>query len=352
VTEKLTLKKVAEKLGVSRTTVSNAYNRPDQLSEDLRARIIKEASALGYQGPDPAGRLLRTGKTDTLGMIFYDQTSEVFHDEMAMDLMRGVTRVCEDNGISLLLIPTKTTNEGNTNCLRALVDGFLVYSAFIDVSHNAVSAILTRSLPTVGIDQRLSNMPMVGIDDEEGGHLAAKHLVDNGHKDIAIIGFYLHRDGQTGVASEMRIETSLVPTCTQRLMGYRRGFREAGLDSLNMPFYETQNGSYEQGFEAAMTALQQPNRPSALLCMSDVFAKAAMDAAHQLKLRVPEDLSIVGFDGVQSGQTTALPLTTVRQSGRAKGEAATKILLGLAPKEDVILPIELVEGKTVAPPSK
>jgi len=344
--EKLTLKTVAEKLGVSRTTMSNAYNRPDQLSPALRERIINGAAALGYQGPNPAGRLLRTGKTETIGMIFYDRTSQVFYDEMAIELMKGVTEVCESAGVSLLLVPTKKTRRESVGCLQALADGFIVYSAFIDNNHNPVSSVLTRALPTVGIDQRLVNAPMVGIDDYDGGYKAARHVLGLGHRKLAIIGFYLHRDDTTGVASEERIQASGLPTSCNRLRGYRAALSEWGIAAETVAYVETRQSTEEQGYLAARALLSGPDRPSAVLCMCDVFALGVIRAANEMQLKVPEDLSVIGFDGIASGQKIPNPLTTIRQDGRAKGAFAAKMILGHQPLGDIILPVELVPGGT------
>ena len=126
---KPTLKDVAERAGVSIGTASNAFNRPQLLSDELRERVLDEAQSMGYGGPDPAARRLRTGRAGALGLIFTDRLPFAFDDEAAVIFLRGVAAALERTGDGLLLIPTSPTRKEGARVVReSAVDGFLVYS--------------------------------------------------------------------------------------------------------------------------------------------------------------------------------------------------------------------------------
>src|SRR5919106_1321694 len=126
---KHSLRDVAAEAGVSIGTASNAFNRPDLISEGLRDRVLEAAARLGYGGPDPAARRLRTGRTGALGLIFTDRLPYAFDDEAAVLFLRGLANALENSGAGLLLIPTSPTREEGSRVVRgAAVDGFIVFS--------------------------------------------------------------------------------------------------------------------------------------------------------------------------------------------------------------------------------
>src|ERR671916_379221 len=126
---KHTLRDVAAAADVSIGTASNAFNRPDLISEGLRERVFEAAARLGYGGPDPAARRLRTGRTGALGLIFTDRLPYAFDDEAAVLFLRGLANALENSGAGLLLIPTSPTREEGSRIVRgAAVDGFIVFS--------------------------------------------------------------------------------------------------------------------------------------------------------------------------------------------------------------------------------
>src|SRR5256885_3295220 len=120
-----TLASLAAELGVSRTTVSNAYNRPDQLSAPLRARVLEAARRLGYPGPDPVARSLRTRKAGAVGLLLTEALSYAFRDPAATGFLEGLALACEDNGSGLLLVPVSPEAEDVSAVARAGVDGFV-----------------------------------------------------------------------------------------------------------------------------------------------------------------------------------------------------------------------------------
>merc|ERR1711969_31265 len=126
-----TLASLAAELKVSRTTVSNAYNRPDQLSAELRERVLSTAKALGYPGPDPVARSLRTRKAGAVGLVITEPLNYSFRDPAALDFVAGLAESCEAVGQGLLLVavgPDRSVSDGSAAVLAAGVDGFVVYS--------------------------------------------------------------------------------------------------------------------------------------------------------------------------------------------------------------------------------
>ena len=297
---RVTLKTIAEAVGVSRTTVSNAYNRPDQLAPELRDRILGTARRLGYAGPDPAARRLRSGRRDTVGLLLTDGLSYAFADPATVMLLQGIARATEDAGLAVLVVPG-----GGNGVQDAVVDAFCLCAMAADHPH--VAAAQERGLPLVVVDEpRLRGHAYVGIEDRLGARLAAEHLLALGHRRFAVVTGRAHRE---------------------RLEGYRGALAAAGA-----AWVET--GRFEPG-------------PTAVIAATDQLALGVIAAAREAGLRVPEDLSVVGFDDIPGAEWSAL--TTVRQPLVEKGEIAGRLLSEGAADREVILPVELVVRGTTAP---
>ena len=160
-----TLASLAAELGVSRTTVSNAYNRPDQLSAPLRERVLEAARRLGYPGPDPVARSLRTRRAGAVGLLLTEALSYAFRDPVATGFLEGLALACEQAGQGLLLVPVSPEHADVAAVHRAGVDGFVVYSVREDDPH--FLAVLERPVPTVVCDQPagVEGVDRVGVDD-------------------------------------------------------------------------------------------------------------------------------------------------------------------------------------------
>ena len=163
-----TLASLADELQVSRTTISNAFNRPDQLSADLRERVLATAKRLGYPGPDPVARSLRTRKAGAVGLVMAEPLTYFFSDPAARDFVAGVAQSCEELGQGLLLVavgPSRSLEDGTAAVLAAGVDSFVVYSVCDDDPY--LQVVLQRRLPIVVVDQPkdLAGVSRVGIDD-------------------------------------------------------------------------------------------------------------------------------------------------------------------------------------------
>jgi DNA-binding LacI/PurR family transcriptional regulator len=340
---RVTLKTIADAVGVSRTTVSNAYNRPDQLAPELRDRILGTARALGYSGPDPAARRLRSGRRDAVGLLVMEGLSYAFTDPASVMLLQGIARATEDAGVALLVVPERGSVRD------AVVDAFCLYS--IPAEHPSVAAVQERGVPLVVVDEpRLGGHAFVGIEDRRGAELAAEHLTALGHRRFALLVDPTQLDGYAGPLTPEREAAAPSVTIAERLAGYRDAVEAAGVDWAVVPRFELPANLPEQGLEGGRMALAADPRPTALIAATDQLALGAIEAAREAGLRVPQDLSIVGFDDIPGAAWSQPGLTTVRQPLFHKGELAGRLLSAHAGPREVILPVELVvRGSTAAP---
>ena len=352
--ERVTLQTLADALGVSRTTVSNAFNRPDQLNPALRERVLALAGELGYGGPDPAGRALRSGRSGAIAVMFTEGLSFAFDDPAAIATLGGLAAVAERAAASLVLLPASVSSTGGPTAesvRSAIFDGLLIYS--MPEQHPGVSAALERRVPIVVADApRIPGVPFVGIDDRGGARAAAAHLAELGHRHIGVVTFRLRADDHKGfVDAERRYRASYGVTA-ERLEGYAEGLTAAGLDWDAMPIYETGPNLRTRGAVATRALLALDPRPTALLATSDELALGVLDAARELGLAVPGDVSVVGYDDAPAAALTTPALTTIRQpiveKGRTGGRMLLEALDGGAP-DDVLLPTELVVRDSSAP---
>lgn len=339
----MTLQTIADALGVSRTTVSNAYNRPDQLAPELRERILGTARKLGYSGPDPAARRLRSGRREAVGLLFGEELSYAFTDPAAVLLLQGIARATEPAGLSLLIVPARGSAEAGSAVHDAVVSAFGVYC--MPEEDPSLLAALDRGVPMVVIDEpRLPGHAYVGIEDRRGARLAAQHLLDLGHRRIAVVSERLPIGADGAPVA--------VHTTDQRLAGYREALEGAGLDWSAVPRVDAGANRLERGLEAGREVLALDPRPTALLVITDQIALGVVEAARELGLAVPDDVSVVGFDDVPGAAWSQPALTTVRQPLLEKGELTGRLLIADAPDREVILPVELVvRGSTAHPPA-
>ncbi len=348
---RVTLQTIADRVGVSRTTVSNAFSRPDQLNEELRRRILEVAGELGYPGPHPAARTLRRGRAGVIGVVFTEALSYAFADSYAVGFLRGLASVAEKSGTGVHLIGWPSPDAAEEVIADAVVDGFCLFSP---EGRPLVETVLRRRLPVVTVDYPyVSGVPFVGIEDRVAARAAAAHVLGLGHRRIAVLGIQpvpgrtdrdwldLDRPG------DLRFGAGRA-----RLAGYRDACAEAGLAWSDVAVEPTANDR-EIAPRAAARLLDRWPRPTAVLAPSDEIAFAVLDVAAQRGIDVPGELSVVGFDDVPAAGPAGL--TTVRQPITEKGATAGRLLLdrsGDVPAPRVIMPTELVVRRTTAPPPR
>lgn len=339
-----TLLDVARRAGVSRSSVSYAYTRPDRVSAALRARVLAAAGELGYAGPDAAAASLRRGRAGALGVLFTEALSFAFADPAAVLFLQGIARAGERADVALTLLPVPLARDAALAAVRgSVIDGAIVYS--LPEEHPAVLALEARRLPTVRVDMPpVAGASAVRIDDEGGARAVAEHVLERGHRRIALLADRLSADDHRGLAGAARRRQATFPVARWRLAGYAAALRARGLDPDAVPLFDCAGNGIEDGRAAARAVLAQDPRPTAILAMTDQLARGALRAAAELGLGVPGDLAVCGFDDLPEAALSVPPLTSVHQDHGEKGAQAARLLLGEQPAgpADVVLPTRLV----------
>jgi DNA-binding LacI/PurR family transcriptional regulator len=343
--QRVRLRDVAERAGVSVGSASQAFGRPELVSEQVRERVLAAAEALGYTGPDPAARRLRMGRAGALGLIFTERLAYTFTDPAAPVFLAGAATEMEGAHTGLLLIPDSPFRDKTAGAVReAAVDGFIVYSA--PQNDPRVEAALARRVPVVTVDQpRGIATPFVGIDDRGAARGAAEHLLALGHERIAVLTFVKALDREGRLVLDLSVE---------RFEGYKEGLGSAWDEGA---VRTCRPNAAEPARRAALDLLRAPTPPTAILAMSDVLALGVLQATSELGVRVPEQLSIVGFDDSPAAAMATPPLTTISQPHGEKGRLAAEWLIdaveGRADSRNrrrrAILPTELVVRESTAP---
>jgi DNA-binding LacI/PurR family transcriptional regulator len=347
---RVTLATIAEEVGVSRMTVSNAYNHPDRLSPALRRKVLATARRLGYPGPDPVAATLSRGRAGALGLLFDDPLPYAFSDPAAVLFFEGIASVCETEQIGLVLVPTRFGAPTETDLARvALVDGFVAYCDVAD--DGRLDVVEERGLPLVVVDgPRRTGVSRVGIDDRAAARRVAEHVLGLGHRRIAVLAFPLSPDGYEGPADARRQAGVGYFSSGQRLKGYRDAIEAAGIPWASVAVEERAPHGRDAGRRGAEALLDRAERPTALIAMSDEIAVGALQAADARGIAVPRELSIVGFDDTPGAAEARPPLTTVAQPHHEKGAAAARLLLHPEDEPaDVVFSTELVVRASTAP---
>ncbi|MEZ5410203.1 MAG: LacI family DNA-binding transcriptional regulator [Acidimicrobiales bacterium] len=369
---RVTLQTIADHLGVSRMTVSNAFSRPDQLSSELRRRILAAADQLGYPGPDPTARALVRGSTGAVGVLSTDPFRFAFSDDVAARFIGAVAEEIEPTGLALTLF-TAAEVAGVAPARDVAIDGAIVYSS--DAGSPAVGWLRRRRLPLVFVDQPPEpGIACVNIDDRGGARASARHLLDLGHRCIALVtpaaphpgpspgpGVGADGDGAGGDGAGGAAVPIPFPAA-ERLDGWMDELGPAGAD-VRLVF---QQHPPDHGSPAIRRELLASRPPTAVLCYSDAIALLVVREAAALGLHVPRDVSVVGFDHSPLMQHLGYSLTTVHQDIAGKGRVAAATLLDAigayrsdARRPDARLsrgpaqvrpPAELLVGASTAPP--
>ena len=339
---RITVKTLAEAVGVSASTVSNAYNRPDQLSAELRDKILATAAQLGYAGPDAAGRSLRSGKANAVGVLLTARLSYAFSDPYAIGFLAGLSEVVERHRTSIVLMPLAQDDDGPdlTAVRQANVDAMTLLC--IQNDHPAAQIARSRGIRIVATD--LTHDPeaaWVAIDDLAAGRLVGEHLAGLGHRDVTVIADTGRPAGT--VTSGLRLEDVSCIDCSARIRGLLATM--PGRVSI----VSGGHNAVESGVAAGRALLAADVRPTAIVGLSDVVAYGVLQAMAAESLRAPEDISVCGFDDVPDA--AGWGLTTVRQPITEKGREVGRLLLepdGAA--HQVLLPTELVQRASTGPP--
>ena len=347
-----TLLDVARAAGVSRSSVSYAFTRPERVSPDLLTRVQAAAARLGYAGPDPAAATLRRGRAGAIGVLFTEALSYAFSDPAAVLFLQGIASGGERADVALTLLPVPPSTPSTPAALAAIrgsvIDGAIVYS--LPEAHPAVLALAARRLPLVRVDMDPApGARVVRIEDEGGARAVAGHVLERGHRTLGVLADRLSDDDHRGPAGPARRRAATFPVARWRLAGYAAALRASGIDPDAVPLYDCAGSTVEHGRAGAHALLAQTPRPTALLAMTDQLAFGALRAAADVGLDVPGELAVAGFDDLPDAALADPPLTTVHQDHAEKGATAARLLIDEpagAPRE-LVLPTRLVRRGSV-----
>ncbi|MGH2356988.1 MAG: LacI family DNA-binding transcriptional regulator [Candidatus Limnocylindria bacterium] len=335
---------VARRAGVSKTAVSFAFNQPDNLNHGTRDRILAVAEELGYH-PSPIARRLASRLTNQIGLVVPQSTHDIFANPFLPELMRGIGDVCDAQGIAVVVVPPvrgsiATAIEG------ALVDGLILLG--LEADHPQLQLVRRGAIPVVALDvAEWGEASVIASDDAGGARAAAEHLAHLGHRDVGVVLIAGHPDSAVD-------ETEGISA--RRMEGIRAGFGISAADDGHglVRLRIVSAPVSEEGGRAAYAALADDGLPTAVMTMSDVVAIGVLNAATDAGLRLPQQLSVVGFDDIPFSAWTTPRLTTVHQPIREKGALAADVLINIIHgrgkrRGSQVLPTRLVvRGSTAA----
>lgn len=352
----ITISDVAKRAGVSISTVSNVINRTGKAKKETEQLVWDAVHELNYI-PNQVARGLKTSQTNIIGLI-----AEEINTPLASNVIDGICAQAEACGYIInlcnLRINTKVTSV--TDSYYTELETSEEFQKSIQTSLNTLIASRISALIYLGTYPRdvghilpVLNLPVVytyaynshpqtyavNYDDFQGGQAATEHLISKGHKKIGLISSSI----------------SSYPT-HRRMLGYQTALMEHRLPFI--PEYIcTGDWKYESGYEQCLRLLALPNPPSAIFVMSDVMAYGAMNAIRSKNLRIPDDISIIGFDNLEFSSYTWPPLTTIELPLQSIGQNACKtaitLLKGESPSQPVqYLSCQLIERGSVAPPKE
>ncbi len=301
------IEEVAQLAEVSAATVSRALSKPDMVAKETRERVVQAAHQLGYQ-PNQVARSLRQQKSRSLGLVITD-----ILNPFQAQLAKGVQDAAEKHDYTLMLFNTDEAPEKERRALNALRGHLPQGLLLMPTAETRENLKLVANLPTIELD-RSSGTPgvhTVMVNNVAGAKTAVQHLTELGHKRIGIIVGRLN-----------------VSTAQERLQGYREALENAGI-AYNQDLVVTGNHREEGGRMAAKTLLSLPTetRPTALFVGNNEMTVGAVMTVREMGLRIPEDVSIVGFDDTRWAQSMEPPLTVVAQPTYQIGFMACEALL-------------------------
>lgn len=331
----VSIRDIAQACGVSVATVSKALNGHNDISEQTRDKVKAKAAELGYQ-PNSVARALKTNRTYNLGVLFEDPQRSGLGHEYFSQILESFRAQAESHGYDVTFINHNIGGKNSTyleHCRYRGVDGVCVVS--VNFTDFQVFELVQSDLPSVTIDHTFNNRTSILSDNVQGMETLIHYVHNMGHRRIA----FIHGE-QTAVTES-------------RCVGYYKACSELGLDT---PDYYVQEGSYHncdlcETLTAKLLAL--PERPTCILMPDDVSALGGIKAIAQAGLRIPDDISITGYDGIPLAQYLIPSLTTYRQNAQELGYWAAEKLIErierpkVTPPEIVLVHGSLMEGSSV-----
>lgn len=302
-----TIREVAQKAQVSYTTVSHVINNTRFVTEETRQRVLAAMAELSYR-PNTLARALRRGETCTLGLILPDSANPFF-----AEVGRSIEEAAFEKGYNIILCNSEGNKDKELRYVKVLsekqMDGIIFMATGDETS--SLHSLLEQDIPIVVVDRELPEieMDLVLTNNWEGGYLATQHLIDLGHRRIACIA-----------------GPSFLTPSAQRVTGYRQALLDSGLE-YNENLVVQGDFHPQTGWQGAQQLLMLPEPPSAIFVCNDMMAIGVLSLAAAFGIRIPDELSVVGFDNIDLSAYTIPPLTTYAQPKTLLGQSAVSLLL-------------------------
>ena len=341
---RVTIKDIAARAGVSKTTVSFALNDPDRISAETRKRVLEAVAELGYE-PDSVARALATRRLGALGLLLPQSLPEALENPYLCEIMRGIGEVCEAHGLALTMLPP-VRGKVEEAARRAAVDGILTIG--IAPETEVTRILIRRHLPFVSIDGADTGpVPNIGIDDEAAAEKLMSHILSLGHRRIGVLQLKPETWSPEG-------SSDYSPVGVRRLSGFSKALAKAGIElgGEQAPVIIAE-GSFDGGSAATDALLGASKGLTAIVAMSDILALGAFDALRRRGMSLPADMSVAGFDDIPLASRIKPSLTTIHQPGLQKGEAAADLVIRILEGNSVegrMLQASLVERESTTPP--
>jgi DNA-binding LacI/PurR family transcriptional regulator len=340
---------IAKAAGVSQGTASNVFSRPEIVREEVRERVLGIARDLGYKGPDVKGRLLRAGKFNAIGVASLEPLSYFFDDPWARAMMKAVSDVCDETGTGIALVSARNQQKLAWNINSALVDGFILLC--VKEGGRLVDLSRQRQVPCVALalENAEDGFPIIEIDNRKGAEAAARHLAELGHKNFAVLAI-THCSAVPGTVKPETVASAMSSSARLRIEGYFDALRDFDINPQDVAIHATLNDK-KSVINAVEALFSAPEPPTALLAMSDRIALYAIQWLTERGISVPNDVSIIGFDGVPEAALSTPALTTMQQPFE---DIAAKAVSAILNDEELassqILDVKLVLRNSTAPP--
>ena len=347
-----TIADVAREAGVSTSTASVVFSGKVNVADATREKVLAAAAVLGYTGPDPRAASLRTGRSGIVAVVLGGELRHAFLDPVTTAMMDGLSDALAAISAGILLLRDDPQGDEAPPITEAPVDAVVLIGCS-GRTRSALETVRQRGLPVVVIEGDAGEgIPQVTLDNREASAEMADYVRQLGHTDVATVTLALDAERERGPITPARVAGATVDVTLDRLAGFREIYPDA-------PGVTAAASLVDEGMIAARTLLTRASgelrddRPTAIVAQSDLLAVGVIRAAEELGLRVPDDLTVVGFDGINADGLGSLRLTTIAQpavaKGRAAGEQVARMLAG-EPGESVHFTCSFREGETAAPP--
>jgi DNA-binding LacI/PurR family transcriptional regulator len=326
ITRRATISDVAREAGVSPSTASVVFSGKTPVSDATRRRVLDAASALGYTGPDPRAASLRRGRSGIVGVVFEEHLGTVFLDPVKTLMMDGLSDVVAPLGAGLLLLRDHDPSGGGSSLTTAPIDAAVLVGCSGHL-RESLDAVKARGIPVVVIEGDAGDdVPRIGLDNREAQRQAASHLRALGHRRVSIVALPARAGWAGGWILDGTAIT--VDVTRERLAGALDVYPDA-------PAYAAAGSFIDEGLAAGRVLFADASdRPTAVIAQSDLLAAGVIRAAEEAGLKVPDDVSVTGFDGIVVDGLAPYELTTLVQPAADKGRAAGRAVAAMLDNAD------------------